>query len=317
MVYDPEKEKLICPYCGRMRANMPKGSETDGSVCPACGAPLQGAERALVFECPYCGTWLSIDPNLRDADAPKKILPFAFSKERARQQVIDAFDNVPFLPKNFLADPDGKDIEAVYAPFWLYPASVTGHYEYKAERVLPGGGGTEHQKYHLSRDTFSQFYRIPVDAMESLEDSTIDAAVGGDVKDMEDFDPVYLSGTSAVLPEKPRQDPEYQRRAADWACMSADAKEEELTEGYTSVKCTVHDQQNSLDTGNAASVLMPVYRYEYKGFGLHKIYIDGHTGSMSGDAPCDKRRVMVHYLIEMICAGISLAAIVGIVGVLL
>lgn len=317
MVYDPDKKKLICPHCGKMRADMPEGPETDGRICPSCGAPLQGAERALVFECPYCGTWLSIDPNLRDTDAPKKILPFAFGKEHARQQVIDAFDNVPFMPKNFLADPEGKDIEAVYAPFWLYPASVTGHYEYKAEMVLPGGGGTEHQKYHLSRDAYSRFCHIPVDAMESLEDSTIDAAVGGDVKDLEDFDPVYLSGTTAGLPEKPKQDPVYQQRAADWACMSADAKEEELTQGYSSVKRTSRDVQHTLDVEDAESVLMPVYRYEYKGFGLHKIYIDGHMGSMSGDAPCDKGRVMMHYLIEMICAGISLAAIVGIVGVLL
>lgn len=48
---------------------------------------------------------------------------------------IYAFDNVPFLPRNFLGDPEGKDIQVVYAPFWLYPASVTGHYEYKAETV--------------------------------------------------------------------------------------------------------------------------------------------------------------------------------------
>ena len=72
-----------------------------------------------------------------------------------------------------------------------------------------------------------------------------------------------------------------------------------------------------LDAGSAQSVLLPVDRYEYNSFGKHKIYIDGHTGKMSGDAPCDKGRVLLHYLIEMVCAGISLAAIVGIVGVLL
>lgn len=214
MVYDPEKKKLICPHCGRMRTDMPKGEETDGSVCPACGAPLQGTERALVCQCPYCGTWLSIDPNLRDADAPKKILPFAFSKDQARQRVIDAFDNVPFLPGNFLADPEGKDIQAVYAPFWLYPAFVTRHYEYRAELVLPHGSSTEHQRY-------------------------------------------YLSGTTATLPEKPRQDPEYRQRAADWACMSADAKEEDLTQGYTSVRCTSRYGQNTLPADPAPPAAPP------------------------------------------------------------
>ena len=154
--------------------------------------------------------------------------------------------------------------------------------------------------------------------MESLEDGTIDAAVGGDVKDLQDFDPAYLAGTSATLPEKPKQDPTYQQRAEDWAYMSVDAKEKEgLTDGYTSAKRTDCDRQFILDTEQAQSVLLPVYRYEYKGFGLHKIYIDGHTGSMSGDAPCDRGRVLLHYMIELICAGISLAAIVGIVGVLL
>lgn len=317
MVYDPEQKKLVCPYCGSSREDMPKGKETDGRICPNCGAALSGTERALVTVCPYCGTWLSIDPNLHAAGAPKKIMPFAFGKKRARKQVIDAFDNVPFLPSNFLADPEGKDIQALYAPFWLYPAQFQGHYTYKAELTRPHGASTEHQKYNLTRDTLAQFNGIPVDAMESLEDSTIDAAVGGDVKGLQDFDPVYLAGTDAVLPEKPAEDPQYQKRAADWAAMSAEAKAESMTQGFSSVTCTNHQGQPALDTAKADSVLLPVYRYEYTGFGKHKIYIDGHSGTMSGDAPCDKGKVMLHYVIEMICAGVALAAIVGIVGVLL
>lgn len=318
MVYDPDRKKLVCPYCGTERADMPQGKFTDGKMCPNCGAPLTGTERALVTMCPYCGTWLSIDTNLREADAPKRIQPFSFGKIRARQRILDAFDNVPFLPRGFLADPEGKDIEALYAPFWLYPVQVRGHYEYKAEITLPRGGGrTEHQKYHLSRDGFSQFYGVPVDAMESLEDLTTDAAVGGEGKSLQDFDPVYLSGTSAELPEKPADDAGYRLRAADWACKSAAEKKDGIVGGFTAVKCTSQYEEYSLNPADAQSVLLPVYRYEYSGFGRHKIYIDGNTGNMSGDAPCDKGRVLLHYLIEMVCAGITLAAVVGIVGVLL
>ena len=37
MVYDPEQKKLVCPYCGSSREDMPQGKETDGRICPgAC-----------------------------------------------------------------------------------------------------------------------------------------------------------------------------------------------------------------------------------------------------------------------------------------
>ncbi len=318
MIYDPEQRMLVCPHCGSKRPDMPQGQTTEGQNCPTCGAPLTGTDRALIAQCSYCGTWLSIDPNLENTDAPKKIMPFSFGRKQARRQVLAAFDNIPFLPKNFLADPEGSDIQALYAPFWLYPVQVKGHYEYEAEMTLTYGDETEHRKYYLERDALSTFNGIPVDALESLEDLTIDAAVGGDGKNMQDFDPVYLAGTDAVLPEKPADDPRYLQRASSWADMSADAKaESRLTSGFTSAVCASRSVDRDLDAGSAQSVLLPVYRYEYNSFGKHKIYIDGHTGKMSGDAPCDKGRVLLHYLIEMVCAGISLAAIVGIVGVLL
>ncbi len=321
MVYGPEYHALVCPQCGNTSEKMPAGAVSDGKTCAACGAPLQNTENRLVFQCTYCRSWMTIDPNLQDQNAPKKIRPFAFGRKAAREKILDAFDHIPFMPKSFLAEADGEEIEAIYAPFWTYDVSAEGRYEYDAEEQRSYTAGdtthTDHDVYHLYRGVEASFDNVPVDAMESLQDPTIDASVAYRPDDVTDFDPVYLAGTDAFLPEKPAEDEGYRRRAADWAVSSVLAKEDRLTNGYSEVRRTYADVHAHADETNAESTLLPVYRYLYKGFGDHKIYMDGTTGRMSGDAPCDRGRVLAHYLIEAACVLLSSAAVIGILGVLL
>ena len=96
-----------------------------------------------------------------------------------------------------------------------------------------------------------------------------------------------------------------------------DAKETELTKGYMGLKKKKRERILEEVPDETKIVLLPVYRYEYKGFGTHRIYMNGTTGRMSGNAPCDKRKVILHYLFEAACTVVSAAALVGILGVLL
>lgn len=80
----------------------------------------------------------------------------------------DAFDNIPFLPKEFLADPEGEDIEAVYAPFWIYHTLATGNYEYEAEKRREGAGETIVSVYHLQRTFAGRYDYVPVDVKDDL-----------------------------------------------------------------------------------------------------------------------------------------------------
>ena len=85
MVFDPDRNMLVCPQCGSTRDSMPEGTESMRMECPNCGAAFEGAERRLVYQCPYCSSWVSVDANLAANNAPVKITPFAFGKKKARQ----------------------------------------------------------------------------------------------------------------------------------------------------------------------------------------------------------------------------------------
>lgn len=321
MVYDPEKHSLVCPQCGSKRNNMPEGTASMKMECPNCGAAFEDAQKKLVCQCPYCSSWVSLDANLAAENAPVKITPFTFGKKAAREKIKDAFDQIPFLPDSFLKDQEGNDIDALYAPFWLYTMEGTGRYDYTGEIQHSSHMGlttvTEHKVYDVHRVVDYSFCAIPVDAMDKLDDRTIDAALPYDRSLAKDMDPIYLAGTQACLPDKEKDEEEYISRARQWALESVDDRENTLTSKFESLKVRNHERTMENDPTKTEGVLLPVYRYEYKGFGTHRIYMNGTSGRMSGNAPCDRGKVLFHYLVEAACTVISAAAIVGMLGVLL
>ena len=321
MVYDPEKHSLVCPQCGSKRNNMPEGTASMKMECPNCGAAFEDAQKKLVCQCPYCSSWVSLDANLAAENAPVKITPFTFGKKAARKKIKDAFDQIPFLPDSFLKDQEGNDIDALYAPFWLYTMEGTGRYDYTGEVQHSSHMGlttvTEHKVYDIHRVVDYSYCAIPVDAMDKLDDRTIDAALPYDRSLAKDMDPIYLAGTQACLPDKEKDEEEYISRARQWALESVDDRENTLTSKFESLKVRNHERTMENDPTKTEGVLLPVYRYEYKGFGTHRIYMNGTSGRMSGNAPCDRGKVLFHYLVEAACTVISAAAIVGMLGVLL
>ena len=322
MVYDPDVRALVCPQCGRLDEEMPSaGGISMKAECPNCGAGFENAERRLVYQCPYCSSWISVDANLSAADAPKKITPFSFGRKQAREKIRDAFDQIPFLPDSFLKDPEGTDIEALYAPFWRYRFTGRGDYHYTGEKQSVHRNGrttiTDHRVYEIHRAVEAEFSNVPVDAMDSLDDETIDAALPFDPELAEDMNPVYLAGTDAWLPDRDASEPEYLDRAQNWALETMKDRESSLALGYVTLRSTSVNRSARPDPSQCEGVLLPVYRYEYKGFGTHRIYMNGTTGRMSGNAPCDSRKVVIHYLVEAACTLICAAAIVGIMGVML
>ena len=264
---------------------------------------------------------MSVDANLAAEDAPVRITPFTFGRKKARENILEAFDHIPFLPGRFLKDQEGNDIDALYAPFWLYTMEGTGVYEYTGEKQHSHHHGrttiTDHEVYEINRTVQYRFDEVTVDAMDRLDDETIDAALPYDRSLAKPMDPIYLAGTESYLPDRGKDEEEYVGRARSWALDSVDAKETELTKGYMGLKKKKRERTLEEVPDETKIVLLPVYRYEYKGFGTHRIYMNGTTGRMSGNAPCDKRKVILHYLFEAACTVVSAAALVGILGVLL
>jgi len=321
MVYDPDRKSLYCPQCGSLSNQMSGSGVSMKMECPNCGAAFENADRRLVYQCPYCSSWMSVDANLAAEDAPVRITPFTFGRKKARESILDAFDRIPFLPDNFLRDQEGSDIDAVYAPFWLYTMEGKGDYEYTGEKQHTHHHGstviTDHDVYELTRSVRYRFDEVTVDAMDALDDETIDAALPYDRSLAKPMDPVYLAGTESWLPDKGKDAEEYTGRAYRWAMDSVDAKEQELTSGYMGLKNIKRERTLSPDPDETKIVLLPVYRYEYRGFGTHRIYMNGTSGRMAGNAPCDKGKVIFHYLFEAVCTVVSAAAVAGILGVLL
>lgn len=137
MVFNPENQGLHCAHCGGMQViNAETGvgkkqyntlskvaKNTNASVtheCDTCGAKTNVQDSKVSGVCPYCGS-----SNLHElAESiefnPDGIVPFAISKQKAREQYKKWIKTRKFVPNKLKSDAKINKMEGIYFPCWNY-----------------------------------------------------------------------------------------------------------------------------------------------------------------------------------------------------
>lgn len=260
-------------------------------ICPSCGGELITDENTAATFCPYCENPAILPGRITGGLKPDGVIPFAKSKEDAKNAFLNLCKGKALLPKLFTQEQRVEKITGIYVPFWLYDCEGDFSGQYRATRIHHWSDAkynyTRTEHFHLSRAADAEFVSIPMDASSKMENAIMESIEPFDYSQMVDFDTAYLSGFFADKYDVESNAGE--KRIQERVNASMEALVRESMIGYSSV--TPVSRQLHVKHGKAKYVLLPVWmlhtRYKDK---TYVFAMNGQTGKMTGTFPiCPKR----------------------------
>lgn len=286
---------MVCPFCDSINSEEKKVSRTEMSICPECGGELQLDEYTSATKCPYCDNYLILDERVEGEYEPQLIISFHLDKETCKNKLRNKFEKFIFAPTDFLSELRLNEMKGFYVPFWFYDYDINYdfHGEGKKTRVWTSGNTeyTEISYFQVDRNMDIDFSRMPVDASIQMPDDVMDLMEPYDYKQLEAFDPKYMSGFYA---EKYNMAAEFlENRVMEK--MREDVSQL-LKQTYTEYG-SVRELRSNLSVMNKQTHygLLPVWRYQYEYKNKnYMFYVNGQTGKIVGAAPLSKTKVWAY-----------------------
>ena len=316
--YNPKKESLECASCGTLFtqeqldaiygkpdtdavAENVKKAETietiDGMriyICQSCGAQIAADDSTAATHCPYCGNPVVIGNTTSGLNKPDLILPFKLDKKAAINALVAHYRKFKLVPDSFNPEKHIDDIRGVYVPFWLFDSNASANIVYDATKVRHWSDHT----YNYTETSFFEIHRggsigfsgIPVDASSKMEDEYMDGLEPFDYNDLKAFHPSFMSG---FLADKYDVDQTASfQRAHNRIAQSTVDEFKKTVEGYTTVK----PRTTNVNTANSTYryAMLPVWVMTAKyGDKIYKFAVNGQTGTVAGELPVDKKKLML------------------------
>lgn len=291
MVFDPDRQKLLCPFCDSVDTEEKRG-DASMTVCPSCGGELDPGQFTSASKCPYCGNYIIYDERVIGAFEPSRIMPFKISKKKAVEAMEKEFKSRIFTPKDFLTEKTLVNMEGYYVPFFVYDYTLKGEYDGEGTKVRTWRSGnydyTETSHYRLIREVDAVYDDVPADASIAMPDDLMDLMEPYDYKLMTSFDPKYMSGFMGEVYNMPAEEVEPRARAKAVNSMSGILKGS--VSGYA-LRAAQKDVITSTLIETAFS-LLPVWKYTYRhGDKDYDFYVNGQSGKVVGTTPVSKKKV--------------------------
>ena len=150
LLFDPEKQKLVCPACGTEEeadelkgenvveldlmdtlAEIEKYNEDDDKItvhCPNCGGDSTFPMNVVATRCSYCNSPLTgASLSLRSL-RPQGVVPFSVKHDTAVMAFRKWLGSLWFLPNAAKTLKLEETMKGVYRPLWTFDFATTTHY---------------------------------------------------------------------------------------------------------------------------------------------------------------------------------------------
>lgn len=306
MVYSPEHNKMLCPFCDSLDSEEKGGNESI-TVCASCGGELSIKDITSADRCPYCNNYIIFDERVTGKYKPDSIIPFKVSKKQAVEFMESEFKKRFFAPVSFLSEKTLESMSGLYVPFFLYDYVADSEYRGRGIKIRTWSSGDydykETSHYEVIRKLHTEYDNIPADASIAMDDTTMDLLEPFDYTKLCEFDPKYMSGFfGEVYNDEPAA---FAVRAKNKAISSTKSLMSESMKDYTTLTPEVNE--TNLSDGKIDYTLFPVWRYVYDyGNKTYTFFVNGQSGKVIGKTPISKLKVFLYALCS---GGILLATI--------
>ena len=181
-VWNPAKQKLICPFCGtesparldvttggivehdlaaslRGLADDTRGWKTSVRQvkCQSCNAISVFDPKRQAQNCEFCGSAQLVPyEETKPAFRPESVLPFVVSEASARDRIRQWYGKLWLAPGALKRRALTDTVKGMYLPYWTFDAQVdaqwtaeAGHYYYTTETYSEGGRTQTRQVQHV------------------------------------------------------------------------------------------------------------------------------------------------------------------------
>lgn len=302
MDYSLEKQCLVCSTCGNemdaedydlddityeATAHLEDGISE--FTCPSCGCNMLTDRSNAKHICSYCGEELIEFGTAKGELSPEYIIPCKLTKDDALRKTLTWWSQHETMPKY---DPTKIKFEFrnVYIPVWLCDVDVMAHVSGTvayASRVYRGRSSEDDNinRIQSSKTMRSTFLKIPVNSSTHFSGNRFRGIEPYNYTELEEFNPVYLSGHNAEKTEFLQNDvsPQARRIAEDFGIKQCKYHMESMMFNYVKLE-SVDSEYAKACTYNMVYALLPIWICSYKYKGLrHCIYINGQTGKVDGE----------------------------------
>lgn len=295
VVYDPDLQKMHCPYCDGNECDEEKYDHADMSVCPDCGGPLKVGEHTSALMCEYCNNYIVLDERVENDYLPNRMIPFKLGKEKVKELMRNKFKRILFTPTDFLSEVRLNGMKGTYVPFWMFDYDTDCQLSAQGVKVRVWVAGnteyTEKSYYNVQRELDIDYQDIPVDASIEMPDTIMDLMEPYDYSGLIPFTKKCMSGFDG---EK------YNMEAGVVECR---AREKMESSAYQILRSSVSGYTQLLNERKDVRIrkadrkydLLPVWKYDYTYKDVkYPFYINGQTGKIVGKVPISVTKVLVY-----------------------
>lgn len=285
-----------------------------GYSCPACAARVLVWHTEAATICPYCGNNLLLSSDSLE-NLPSRIVPFAVTRERAKELLRGHFEDKEYLAEGF--DPELEHVQGVYVPFYAHDVFVIGEVGFVGYRVE--GSGKSQRTYHYAMHARGrgEFTGIPIDASSRMPDGYMEAIAPFDLGTSVPLRAEYVVGFSIESPDEARS-----RTESSAGELAAGSLLEAAEDWIDSAVVKGMRVTNAVDRGHETSALhsqlvaLPVWLLHCTWEGEDYLFaVNGQTGECVGDLPVNegksKRQARAIWLLSGVAAWTPLALIVA------
>lgn len=313
LLFDPEKQQFHCEYCLSVftetdlseteqvtsAENIQETSHETFNLydCPSCGAEVVTDETTAATFCYYCHNPVVLKDRISGEFLPNNILPFAISKDQAKESFINWTNKKKFIPKGFFDASQIDKITGIYFPYWKTDAQFKGRIRATGTKItIWRVGETEYtrtRRYKLSRGGSAKFFDLIKNALQKNEKQLmIESVQPFPMENISNFDSKFLSGFQAE--KRDLEFSQIEQMVNNELSHYTENLLKNQINGFTSVH--VKNKEINLINQSNKYLLLPVWIVTYPNHDNqdepYYYAMNGVTGKTSGKLPINKPKLI-------------------------
>ena len=331
MIFAPEKQKLVCPFCGsEVEINLDTisqeknftelifdttanqwGEETHVFRCDNCGAREILNRGDIAKSCSFCGTTNIVKTDEISGLKPNGVVPFAVSEKTAGENAVVWAKKKWFAPKNFKQSIKAGKIKGTYSPAFTFDTQTRSTYQgrlgkYYYRTVTRNGKTTTVReiRYFYVSGNFDMFFDdVLVQASAKISQADVDKLKPFDTHSSKEYSPQFLHGYVAEQYSKKCEECWIQARGI----VDKNVKMAILSQ-YDYDVVSYFNVQTSYEDVKYKYLLLPLYVGHWKWKNkIYNFFVNGYSGKTTGKTPVSPLKVTLAVLLgALVVAGLVL-----------